>query len=609
MKNLKTLNFDFAVIGGGLTGLCAAISAARNGAKTVLIHDRPVLGGNASSEIRMHVCGANSNMKKPELTEGGILNELMLDNKRVNDSFNFSIWDAVLFNAAKKEKNLTLLLNTAMYDAKSEDGIVKEVECYQLTTEIHYKISAKYFADCTGNGTLCAFVGAPFKTGSESKSEYNEPHAPETADNKRMGNTLLFKAVDRGHKVEFVPPVDIIHFTEEQLKFRKHAPDISSDIIKNVTPEELRVMFGGYAQDYGYWWIEICGEKENIIEEYEDIRDQLVAAIYGVWDHIKNGGEHGAENYELIWVGMLPGVRESRRIVCDYILNENDVLSSRSFDDKVAYGGWDIDVHNGLFAFDKKPSSIYPVDGAYDIPYRSYCVKGFKNLFVGGRCMGASKLAMSSTRVMGTCAIGGQAIGTAAAILVLDKSEDIRCIEIEKLQQQLLKDDCYLPNLTNTDESDIAKNAKITATSQAVGYEVENLVNGVTRQINGQSNAWHSCSIKDNIPEELLFEFENKTEIKNLQLVFDSDFFTEKKITLSSTRQNQQKIGVPTDLVCDFTVEFLAENEVLEKFKISNNYHRLVKFEITPTLCDSVKITFSKTWGCDCFKVFEVRIY
>ena len=109
MKNTQKINYDFAVVRGGLTGLCAAMAAARGGAKTALIHDRPVLGGNASSEIRMHICGANSNMKKPELTEGGIVHELMLSNKQVNDSYNFSIWDAVLFNAAKKEKKFDLV--------------------------------------------------------------------------------------------------------------------------------------------------------------------------------------------------------------------------------------------------------------------------------------------------------------------------------------------------------------------------------------------------------------------------------------------------------------------------------------------------------------------
>lgn len=609
MKNITTLNFDFVVVGGGLTGLCAAIAAARGGAKTALIHDRPVLGGNASSEIRMHICGANSNMKKPELSEGGIVHELMLSNKRVNDSYNFSIWDAVLFNAAKKEKNLSLFLNTTMHNVLSENCEIKGIECYQLTTEKHLSISAKFLADCTGNGTLCYFANAEYKIGSEAKSEYNEPHAPETADNKRMGNTLLFKAIDRGHPVKFVPPVEIMHFTEEQLRFRKHSPQISPEIIKNVTPEELRVMFGGYAQDYGYWWIEICGEKENIVEEYEDIRDQLVSAIYGVWDHIKNEGEHGAENYELAWVGMLPGTRESRRIVCDYMLTENDILSNRRFDDKVAYGGWDIDVHTGLFAFDEKPSFIYPIEGSYDIPYRSYCVKDFKNLFVGGRCMGASKLAMSSTRVMGTCTIGGQAIGTAAVMLCKKKAENIRDINIKELQQNLLRDDCYLPMLANEDSSDLARNAKITVSSVENGFFAENLINGITRSVDGKNNVWHSLPLEENKPEYILLSLENKSTVNTVQLVFDSDFNTEKKITLSSTRQNQQKIGVPSELVRDFSVELISDGVVVEKSEIKDNCQRLVKLNFDSVICDTVKVTFTKTWGDLCVRVFEIRVY
>ncbi|MBQ8869118.1 MAG: FAD-dependent oxidoreductase [Oscillospiraceae bacterium] len=609
MKSIKEMQFDFVVVGGGLTGLCAAISAARGGAKTALIHDRSVLGGNASSEIRMHICGANCNMKKPELSEGGIVHELMLSNKRVNDSYNFSIWDAVLFDAAKKEKNLSLFLNTTMHSVSSENGVVKTIECYQLTTELHLSISANFFADCTGNGTLCAFADAEYKTGSEAKSEYNESHAPEKEDNKRMGNTLLFKAVDRGHPVEFVPPVEVMHFTEEQLKYRKHSPDFSPESVKDITPEALRVMFSGYAQDYGYWWIEICGEKENIIEEYEDIRDQLVSAIYGVWNHIKNEGNHGAENYELAWVGMLPGTRESRRIVCDYMLNENDILSNRRFEDKVAYGGWDIDVHTCLFAFDEKPSFIYPVEGSFDIPYRSYCVKGFKNLFVGGRCMGASKLAMASTRVMGTCSVGGQAIGTAAAILCRDNAENIREINIKELQQNLLRDDCYLPLLTNEDSNDLARTSKIVASSEEEGFCAENLVNGITRKIDGASNVWHSKPLKDEQPETVLLSLKKKSTVNTVQLVFDSNFNIEKKITLSSTRQNQQKIGIPKELVRDFTVELISDGTVIEKLDVKDNYQRLVKLNFDLVDCDTVKVSFTKTWGDPCVRVFEIRIY
>ena len=602
MKQM-TLAYDVVVVGGGMTGLCAAIAAARHGANTALIHERGVLGGNASSEIRMHICGANANMKKPELTEGGIVHELMLSNKRVNDSYNFSIWDAVLFQAVKNEKNLTVFLNTTMHSATAEDGVVKKIACYQMTTERHMEISGKFFIDTTGNGTLCAFSGAEFATGSESRDTYGEPSAPAQADNKRMGNTLLFKAVDRGHPVPFVPPVEIMRFTEDQLKFRKHAPTIDPALLKDLTPDEQRVMFSGYAQDYGYWWIEICGEKENIIEEYEEIRDQLVSAVYGVWDHIKNQGDHGAENFELAWVGMLPGVRESRRILCDYMLNEKDVVGSRRFEDAVAYGGWDIDVHTGLFAFDQKPSFVIPVEGAYHIPYRCYCVKNFRNLLVGGRCLGASKLAMSSTRVMGTCAIGGQAIGTAAAMLCKEKAENVRDVDIKKLQKMLLLDDCYLPGLA----AKVENVASITASSQQPGCGAENLTNGINRKTGESENAWHSMPLDSETPVSLQIEFEKAAPVNTLQLVLDSDFSKEKKITLSSTRQKQQQIGVPKTLVKEFTVYLKHKGETVKTISVSDNCHRVVRRSFAPVICDSAEIVFTQTWGDPCIKVFEVR--
>lgn len=603
-----TYTYDFAVIGGGLTGLCAAMAAARHGARTALIQERAVLGGNASSEIRMHVCGATANMKKPELSEGGILHELMLSNKRVNDSYNFSIWDAVLFDAAKKQENLTLYLNTTMFSAEYNGGRVECVECYQMTTERRIKIKASFFADCTGNGTLCSFVNAPYRTGSEGRDEFGEEHAPEKANNERMGNTLLFKAANKGRPVKFIPPVDVIHFTEEQLKYRMHCTKLPKEIAEKTTEDERRMLFDGYAQDYGYWWIEICGEKENIIEEYEDIRDQLVRAVYGIWDHIKNGGDHGADNFELVWVGMLPGTRESRRIECDYMLNETDLLSGRRFDDKVAYGGWHIDNHFGLFAFDRIPSFVYAVEGSYDIPYRSYCVKGFENLFVGGRCMGASKLAMASSRVMGTCAIGGQAIGTAAAILLANGAENIREINIERLQQTLLKDDCYLPLLVNTDENDFALKATVSASSEELGYEAANVINGVSRTIDGKTNEWRSAPLGDK-PEWIELKLAKVERVSTVQIVFDSNFYLEKKISLSSHRQSQQEIGIPKELVKDYVVALYRDGVKVAEQGITDNFQRLNRVHLDGCECDTVRINIHSTNGIDRARIFEIRVY
>ena len=224
-RNVKTKEafFDFVVVGGGLSGICAAIAAARHGVKTALVHSRHVLGGNASSEIRMHICGASENMAKPDLEEGGILYELMLENKSINNYFNFSLWDMVLYSKVKKEENLTLFLNTSMEDCECENGKISKIFAYQQTTETRWIINGKIFADCTGNGTLGYLSGAEYRIGSEAKSEFDEPHAPMEKNNERMGNTLLFKAVDRGQSINFKRPDFAKTFTEEQLKYRSHS--------------------------------------------------------------------------------------------------------------------------------------------------------------------------------------------------------------------------------------------------------------------------------------------------------------------------------------------------------------------------------------------------
>jgi len=318
---IKKAEYDVIVEGGGLTGICYATASARHGAKTAIVQARSVFGGNASSEIRMHVCGASANMAKPWLEEGGILYELFLDNKKNNDYFNYSIWDMLLYKKVREQENLDFYLNTAMDDCDVSDGKIKSITAYQQTTETRFEFSAKIFVDATGNATLGYLAGAEYRIGSEGKDEFNEPDAPDVANNERMGNTLLFKAVDRGHSVNFKRPDFAYTFTEEQLKYRTHG-SVSEQAKKKMSDEELRIMtVGASAIDTGYWWVELSGKSEDIIDEYEEIRDELVSCIYGIWDHIKYGGDHGAENYDLEWVGMLPGTRESRRLVGDYMLN------------------------------------------------------------------------------------------------------------------------------------------------------------------------------------------------------------------------------------------------------------------------------------------------
>ena len=612
-KKVKNAEDDVVVIGGGMSGICAALAAARHGARTALVHDRHVLGGNASSEIRMHICGASENLAKPDLEESGILHEIMLDNKSRNDYYNFSIWDMVLFSTVKRQKNLTVYLSTAMESCEMGEGsTIRSIDAYQLTTETHWKISGKVFIDCTGNATLGYYAEAEFRTGSEGRDEFGEPDAPGQPNKERMGNTLLFKAVDRGHPVAFKKPDFARTFTEEELKYRTHSAVHGAQIKGEVDKAYVRMTsFSTSSVDYGYWWIELPGETDDIIDEYEQIRDELVSCIYGIWDHLKNGGDHGAENYDLEWVGMLPGSREGRRLIGDYILNENDILSNRQFEDAVAYGGWPMDIHTakGLYDFDELPSRVISFDGAYTIPYRSYYSKNISNLMMAGRDISASKMAMGSTRVMGTCAVGGQAVGTAAALCIKYDCDPRGAQEhMRELQQMLLKDDAYIPGIWNEDPKDLARRAKVTATSAREGCPPENVINGISRDEDGHRNLWISGKGRTE-GEMLTLHLADRQPVSEVHLTFDSNFHYPIKITLSRKRQAQQRIGVPPELIRDYTVTLWQGDKKAAKQTVTENVQRKNIVTFPTTECDRVTVMVHKTNGSNEAHIYEIRVY
>lgn len=613
-ERFREETYDFVVIGGGMAGICAAIEAARNGIKTALINSRPVLGGNASSEVRVHISGADQSLKQPDYAESGLIYELMLENKAKNDTFSYPIWDIVLFEAVKKEPNLTTFLNTVMYDCEMNGKKIASVFCVQETTEMRYKISAPLFADCTGNGTLAYYAGADFRMGSESKDQSGEPDAPNVADNHRMGPTLMFRAKDVGHPVPFTPPSFARKYTEHDLRYRMHSKNHKVDFSKARDPEENKRTGGNSARgsDYGYFWIELMGTSEDIITEIEDIRDNLYAVLYGVWDHIKNAGNHGAENLDLEWVGAFPGGRESRRIIGDYILTENDILGHRQFEDAVAYGGWCLDIHcpHGADQLDELPSGdcIY-FEGVYTIPYRSYYSKDIDNLFIAGRDISATRWAFSSTRIIGTTAIGGQAVGLAAALCtkynVIPRALNTH---ISEVQQNLLKEDAFIPNIKNCDTSDKARNAVFTASSWMKGCEPERVTDGISRKLGDNWHAWISDGMSET-GESLEMKFQEPVELSQIRLAFESNFSYPIRITMSPNRQSQQRIGVPEELVKDFDVVFKLEDSVVLVKEIRSNHQRLCIVNLDPIKCDSVEVKILATNGYSSAVIHEVRAY
>ncbi len=605
--------YDLVVVGGGMAGICAAMSAARHGSSVALVHARPVLGGNASSEIRIHISGADQSLKQAQYAETGLIYELMLENKARNDYYNYSIWDAVLFEKVKNEENLDLYLNTVMYDCDTEGNTITSIMCIQETTEMRLRFTAPLFVDATGNGTLGYYAGAEYRQGSESKAEFGEPHAPEQANNERMGNTVLMKAVDMGHPVKFTAPSFAKKLTEEQLRYRMHCAKHTIDSSMAPDPKEWLRLSGTSCRgvDYGYWWLELMGEEDDIIPDFENIRDDLIAYAYGLWDHIKNGGDHGAENYALEWVGALPGMRESRRLMGDYILTESDILDHKQFEDAVAYGGWCVDLHapHGLLDFDVLPSDCHHFSGVYTIPYRSYYSKNIDNLYLAGRDISTSKLGLASTRIIACCAVGGQAVGTAAALC---KKYDCKPRELAphvgELQQLLIKDDAFLPGFVNEDAADLARNATFTATSFVAGGEPANVVDGYTRRLDDVSHAWVTDGISPD-GECLTMKLAAPATLSQLRLTFDSDFSYPIRVTMAYNRQIQQRVGVPAELVKDYTVTLNKDGKAVRTIQVKDNHQRHNILDFEPTECDSAEICITATNGADVITVFEVRAY
>ena len=611
--NYVEKSYDLVVVGGGLSGMCAAIAAARHGVNTCIIQNRSVYGGNASSEVRMHIVGASSHAAKSDLAETGILLEMLMENKRRNPYASFPVFDSILWEFIHFQENLTPYLNTNMDDAVMEDGKIAAVICHQNTTETEFKIYGKIFIDATGHGTLGALAGNESRWGSEGKDAHGEPNAPDMANDDTQGNTIMFSAIDRGEPVKFIKPKWAYTFTEEDLKYRGHGNSVGShaDGGELVEFEEGSGRLPAFFNvDSGYWWIEVGGDWDDIIRQGEELRDELVKCVYGVWDHLKNQGDHGIDTLDLDWVGMVPGYRESRRLVGDYLLTEMDVRANRIFDDAVAYGGWQMDQHvrRGIWDFDKVPSRILNFNGCYTIPYRCFYSNQVPNLMMAGRDISTTKMAFGSTRVMGTCAVGGQAAGTAAAIAIKKGCTPAEVgAHIDELQQTLLKDDCYIPGFANHDPADLCRGAKVTATSFKEGCEPENVINGVARRVGKTENAWESKDLDNAV---LTLELAEAADVKQIRLTFDPNLTKEIMPSMTRNVRDRQVKGMPHELVKDYKVEALCGGEVVWSKDVAENYQRLNILDLDAAVkCDTIRITVLSSHGIDSARIYEVRAY
>ncbi|MCU6709678.1 FAD-dependent oxidoreductase [Paenibacillus sp. J5C_2022] len=590
---------DVLIAGGGMTGVAAAIAAARNGARVILCQDRSVLGGNASSEIRMNISGASAIGKEleTERRESGIIEEIVLECSVRNPQRSASMLDLILYEKCRAEPNLTLLLNTTVVAADVENSRIRSVYAVRESTEESFAIRAGIFADCTGDGRLGFEAGADYTNGREAAADYNESGANLNRDAYRLGSSLLFTSKDMGHPMPFAAPAWARKFTEEDLKFRSHD-----------------------AWEFGYWWVEFGGTMDTI-RDNEHIRDELLAIMLGVWDHIKNSGNHpDSANWALDWFGFVPGKRESRRFIGQHVLSQNDIQQAIDFDDVIAYGGWSMDTHppQGIDAKDEEPCNQPYTPYLYGIPLRSMISRNISNLMFAGRNLSATHIAFSSTRVMATCALMGEGLGTFAATAVKHKLPMERAWRergvVKQAQRQLLRQGAFLPGLLL--EGNLARLARISASSEQKQGKCGNVADGHTRAVYGEkgvrpdlttagTHRW--MSEPGDASPWLELQWEEPVTVSRITVVLDTGLHRLLMLCHLDAIQQQMQWGRPqAETLKEFKLVVHDEQGKREIAHIKDNYQRMVHLPITLKNLNILRLEVTATNGLDHARVVEI---
>ncbi|MBQ9132479.1 MAG: FAD-dependent oxidoreductase [Clostridia bacterium] len=581
MLNKKTISCDLCVVGGGMAGLTAAIAAAREGLRVVLMHERPVLGGNASSEIRMWICGAHGAGNR----ETGILEEIALENLYRNPTKSYAVWDTVLYDFAKREKNLNLLLNCTCMDAETQQGDfahgrsirIRSVTGYQMTTQCFFRVEASLFADCSGDSILAPLCGADFRLGREAASEFGEDTTVAEADTMTMGMSCLIQGRETTRPIAYTSPECATPLSRKDFEHRM--PNL-------------------YRESENFWYLELGGNR-NTIDDTEDLRDELIGLATGTWNYVKNSGEFQSENWDLDFLGFLPGKRESRRMCGEYMVTQRDLSDGVVFPDEIAFGGWPLDDHfPGGFYHRGVPNTNFKTPAPYSLPYRALYSKNVENLFFAGRNISMTHMAMSSIRVMATCALLGEAVGKAASVAVqyATTPHGVYLEHLPLLQERLMNEDCFLPSKTRA-ISQVCREAEL---SIPTGL----LRNGQDRGHAIYGTATKGFAYEATAGEEITYRFP-ATEVRSVHLVFCSDLDREtlpggKCERTHSTRANHMlespQMHLPTTLCRDFRLVGERNGRRVELLRVENNRKRAYHVPVEQKF-DTLTLIPLSDWG------------
>lgn len=385
--------YDLVVVGAGVAGMSAAVSAARLGCNVALINDRPVVGGNNSSEIRVHLGGRIEMGPYKEL--GGLQKEFGPE-KGGNAQPAATYEDQKKLDWLAREERVSLFLNYRVIGVEKEGDRIVAVTAKHIENGSELRFEAPLFSDCTGDGTVGYLAGADYRMGRESREEFGESIAPEKADKMTMGASVQWYSVETDGPSTF-PEFDYgIEFTDESCE---------------------RVTMGE--------WTWETGMNFDQIKDFERIRDYGMLVIYSNWSYLKNRlkGNDLYRNRQLGWVAYMAGKRESRRLLGDYILKEDDLTKHVAHEDASFTTTWSIDLHrpdpknsryfpNQEFKAVTTHILIYP----YPVPYRCLYSRNVENLFMAGRNISVTHVALGTVRVMRTTGMMGEVVGMAASL-------------------------------------------------------------------------------------------------------------------------------------------------------------------------------------------------